>query len=135
PFGHAPPIINLEDNTSPVRLPLFIAVNHDGDGYPDTQLQHGFTPLPSLMALGATWNPGYVQAAGQIAGQELSAVGVNMLLGPSLDVLDNQPDLYVNQGPQTLGANAYWVAKMGRAYIKGVHDGSKGGVLTVAKHF
>ncbi len=69
-------------------IPLFIAANHEGNGMPFTGIISGTTPLPSEMALGATWNPAYAETVGQIAGQELRALGINMLLGPSLDVLE-----------------------------------------------
>ena len=42
---------------TPAYIPLFIAISQDGDGYPYDQLLSGLTPLPSQMALGATWNP------------------------------------------------------------------------------
>ena len=69
-------------------------------------------------------------------GRELEAVGVNLLLGPSLDVLDNpRPELQGYPGTRTFGGDAYWVSQMGSAYISGVHQGSEGRIATVAKHF
>ncbi len=122
--------------TNPVRLPLLIAINQEGDGYPYTELRRGFTPLPNNMAIGATWDPETAETVGTIVGQELAAVGINLLLGPSLDVLDtpriNQPG---DLGTRTFGGNPYWVGRMGQAYIRGVHEGSAGRVATVAKHF
>jgi beta-N-acetylhexosaminidase len=38
-------------------------------------------------------------------------------------------------GARTFGGDPYWVAEMGRAYIRGVHAGSAGRVVVVAKHF
>ncbi|NIO69837.1 MAG: hypothetical protein GTN71_12610, partial [Anaerolineae bacterium] len=65
-----------------------------------------------------------------------SAVGVNMLFGPSLDVLSNpRPTLKGDLGTRIFGGDPYWVGKMGQAYIQGVHEGSEGRVATVAKHF
>jgi beta-N-acetylhexosaminidase len=117
-------------------VPLLIALDHEGDGYPYTRLTNGFTALPNNMALGATWDEANAQAVGQIAGRELSAVGVNMLLGPSLDVLSNpRPTLKGDLGTRVFGGDPYWVGKMGQAYIRGVHEGSEGRVATVAKHF
>ncbi len=117
-------------------LPLLVAVNQEGDDLPYTTLINGFTPLPTNLAIGATWKPEHAQQVGEIVGQELSAVGVNMLLGPSLDVLDNpRPELNGYAGSRTFGGDAYWVAKMGQAYIQGVHLGSGGQLATVAKHF
>src|SRR6185436_6977528 len=38
-------------------IPLFIATNHEGDGYPFTEIRSGMTELPDAMAIGATWDP------------------------------------------------------------------------------
>ena len=37
-------------------IPLFIAIDHEGDGYPYTRITSGVTPLPNPMAIGATWD-------------------------------------------------------------------------------
>jgi beta-N-acetylhexosaminidase len=119
-----------------VTLPLLIGVNQDGNGFPHSSLRSGFTPLPSSMALGATWNTEDAAAAGSIVGSELAAVGVNLLLGPSLDVLDMpRPDPQTTVGVRSLGGNSFWVGRLGRAYIGGVNEGSQGRVATIAKHF
>lgn len=130
-------------------IPLIIAIDHEGNGYPYTSLINGFTPIPSNMAIGATWNPENARLIGQIVGRELKAVGVNMLLGPSLDVLDRpRPSGRGDLGIRTFGGDPFWVGEMGKAYIKGVHEGaqevlaeSESGsdtywrVAVIAKHF
>ncbi len=117
-------------------LPLFVAVAHEGDGYPFTQIRQGMHDIPSQMALAATWDLENPRQIGLAVGQELSAVGVNMLFGPSLDVLDNpRPNLGSGLGVRTFGSNPYWVGEMGHAYIQGIHLGSDGKLLTIAKHF
>lgn len=117
-------------------MPLFVAVSHEGDGFPYTEIRGGLTDVPSQMALGATWDTENAYRIGQIVGHELSTLGVNMLLGPSLDVLDNpRPDRDGSLGTRTFGGSPYWVGEMGLAYIRGVHLGSNYRVLTVAKHF
>ncbi|HSN73626.1 MAG TPA: glycoside hydrolase family 3 N-terminal domain-containing protein [Anaerolineae bacterium] len=119
-----------------VTLPLLIGVNQDGNGFSHSSLRGGFTPLPSNMALGATWNTEDAAAVGNIVGSELAAVGVNLLLGPALDVLDTpRPDPQTTLGVRSLGGNSFWVGRLGRAYIGGVHEGSQGRVATIAKHF
>jgi beta-N-acetylhexosaminidase len=116
--------------------PLFVALNQEGDGYPFSGLRTGLTPLPNAMAIGATWSTAYAQQVGKIAGQELAALGVNMLIGPSLDVLDRpRPTLRGTLGSRTFGGDPYWVGRLGQAYIRGVHEGGGGRLLTVAKHF
>jgi len=117
-------------------VPLFIAVHHEGNGMPFTGIVNGTTPLPSEMALGATWNPTYAETVGQIVGQELCALGINILLGPSLDVLENpRPESAGDLGVRTFGGEPFWVGRMGQAYIRGVHEGAEGQVAVVAKHF
>jgi beta-N-acetylhexosaminidase len=117
-------------------VPLFVTLDHDGDGHPWTELVNGFSPVPNNMAIGATWEEAHAEAMGTIAGQELAAVGVNMLLGPSLDVLDNpRPGLKGDLGTRTFGGDPFWVGKLGRAYVRGVHTGSEGRLAVVAKRF
>ena len=117
-------------------IPLFIAVDHEGDGYPNTLLSSELTNVPSGMALGATWEPNYSEQVGTIVGQELSAVGINMLFGPVLDVVDRpKPDVSGSVGVRAFGGDFYWVGLLGQAYIEGIHSGSNRQVLTVAKHF
>jgi len=127
----------VEEETPPGPfIPLFIAVRHEGNGMPFTGIVNGMTPLPSEMALGATWNPAYAETVGQIVGQELRALGVNMLLGPSLDVLENpRPESTGDLGVRAFGGEPFWVGQMGQAYIRGVHGGAEGDVAVVAKHF
>jgi beta-N-acetylhexosaminidase len=74
-------------NITPV--PLLIATVHEGDGAPNTEILSGLTEIPNQMAIGATWDSDYSYTVGEIIGTELSAIGINMLLGPSLDVLEN----------------------------------------------
>lgn len=118
------------------HVPLFVAIDHEGDGYPYTRITGGTTPLPNAMAIGATWDTENARAVGQITGLELAATGINLLLGPGVDVLANpRPDGQGDIGTRTFGGNPWWVGEMGRAYIAGVHEGSSGRVATVAKHF
>ncbi len=117
-------------------VPLFVAIDHEGDGFPYTRITNGVTPLPHPMAIGATWNTRHAEQVGEIVGRELAAMGINMLLGPVIDVLDDpRPGGKGDVGNRVFGGDPYWVGEMGKAYIRGVHQGSQGQVLTVAKHF
>jgi beta-N-acetylhexosaminidase len=69
--------------------PLLIGISQEGDLAPFDQMINGLTPLPSAMAIGATWKTENAVAIGTILGKELHALGFNLLLGPSLDVLDS----------------------------------------------
>jgi beta-N-acetylhexosaminidase len=116
-------------------VPLFAAVYQEGNGYPYAALRGDFTELPSNMTVGATWDEGNAESVGWIVGHELEAVGINLLLGPSLDVLNNpRPGQGGDLGVRVFGGDPYWVGRLGQTYIRGVHDGSNGRVATVAKH-
>ncbi|MGC9357213.1 MAG: glycoside hydrolase family 3 N-terminal domain-containing protein, partial [Anaerolineae bacterium] len=88
------------------------------------------------MALGATWNRALAEATGQVVGQELAVLGFNFYLGPDLDVmyepLRGDP---ANLGTNVFGGNPYWVGELGRAYIRGIHQGSEGGMAVFPRHF
>ncbi len=112
-----------------IELPLLIGVNQSGDGLPATALRRGFTPLPSPMAMGASWNRDQVKAVGAVVGREIRAVGFNLLLGPTLDVYAQKGVDRVSQlGLYSFGGNPYWVTQLGRAYIEGIHEGGGGRV-------
>jgi len=118
------------------NLPLFVAIDQEGDGFPYSRITGGVTPIPSQMAIGATWDVDNAEAIGQIIGEELTAMGVNMVLGPGLDVLnDPRPTGRGDIGTRVFGGDPYWVSQLGRAYIRGVHEGGDGQIATVAKHF
>ena len=120
----------------PAYIPLFVAISQDGDGYPADQILSGISQLPTPMAIGATWVPDLAEQVGFVNGQQLSALGFNLLLGPSLDVLESpRPELAGDPGVHTFGGDPFWVGQMGREYIQGVHIGSQGRMAVIAKHF
>ncbi len=117
-------------------IPLLIALSQDGDGAPGDQILSGLTPLPSEMAIGATWSTDLAKNVGTVMGRELSALGINMYFGPSLDVLQTPNPMPGNDlGTSVFGGDPYWVGAMGSAYISGLHAGSQDRILVVAKHF
>jgi len=118
-------------------IPLLVGISQEGDLYPNDQIFNGVTPLPGAMAVGATWKPALAEQVGQVLGKELYALGFNLYLGPSLDVLD-VPNLGISGedlGTRTFGGDPYWVGEMGKAFIRGVHAGSNGRIAVIAKHF
>jgi beta-N-acetylhexosaminidase len=117
-------------------IPLLLAVAASGNGFPGSKLWGGLTPLPSAMAIGATWDPVHAERMGWLAGHELAAVGVNLLLGPRLDVLASpRPGSSADLGVRSFGGSPYWVGRLGRAFIQGVHRGGAGRVVTAAGSF
>jgi beta-N-acetylhexosaminidase len=129
----------VDERTTPAPntfIPLFIAIEQAGNGIPFSAVVSGTTLLPSPMGIGATWNPDHAETVGTIVGSELSTLGVNMLLGPSLDVLNTiRPGSPADLGTQSFGGDPYWVGQMGEAYVRGVHTGSEGQIAVVPGHF
>jgi beta-N-acetylhexosaminidase len=116
--------------------PLLIGISQEGDLAPYDQVINGVTPLPSLMAIGATWKPVNAEAVGKVLGSEMEAMGFNLLFGPSLDVLDLvRTDIGDDLGVRTFGGDPYWVGQFGKSYIKGVHEGSDNKVIVISTHF
>lgn len=119
-----------------IPIPLFIATSQDGDSLPLTNVLPGFTAIPNNMAIGATWNPDNARRVGKVAGSELASTGINLLLGPSLDVLERPaPRSASDLGTSSFGGDPYWTGLMGRAYIAGVHEGSGGRMAVSARSF
>jgi beta-N-acetylhexosaminidase len=126
----------LSPDQQPEFIPLFIGIGQEGDGPPYSQIINGMTPMPNQMAIGATWQPELAEDAGAVLGRELQALGINLYLGPSLDVLDV---LYTEArdslGTRTFSSDPYWVGQMGQSFINGLHTGSQDQIAVISKHF
>ena len=121
---------------TPSFIPLFVGLSQEGDGYAFDQIINDLTTLPNQMVLGATWNPEYARKTAEVLGNELSALGVNFLMGPALDILEvSRLDGANNLGTRTFGGDPFWVGEMGKAFIEGIHAGSQGSIAVIAKHF
>ncbi len=130
------PEASPEEETSETYIPLLIGISQEGNGAPYSQLLSGVSVLPSSMAVGASWDPALATSVGELLGQELSALGFNMYLGPSLDVLaDPARAVQGDLGVRTFGGDPYWVSVMGRAMIEGLHRGADGRLGVIVKHF
>jgi len=126
----------LSDDLPLHYIPLFIGTDIEANDYPNEVIISGFTELPNQMAVGATWTPELAEQVGAVIGTEYSALGINLLLNPSLDVLDAPRTLSPSDlGTRSFGGNPFWVGEMGRAYIAGIHKGSDNQIVVIAKHF
>ena len=118
-----------------VYVPLFIVSEEPGSANGIPEILEGKTKIPSQMSIGATWNPALAQEAGEILGRELEALGFNMVIGPSLDVLEQPQITGGNIGVESFGGDPFWVGLMGKEFINGLHIGSQDGLAVIAKHF
>ncbi len=124
------------EQTQKNYVPLFIGISQDGDSFPFDQILSGLSTLPNQMAIGATFSTELAKSSGELLGQELQAMGFNLFLGPSLDVLDaSYSESDASLGTRTFGGDPYWVGELGKAFISGLHEGSNSKVVVIAKHF
>ena len=124
--------VNLSSN----YVPIFVGISQSGGSFPYEQIINGLTPIPSQMAIGATWNISAAKNIGELIGDELSTIGFNLFFGPSLDVLDiTYSEGNENLGVRTFGGDPYWVGEMGAAYISGLHSGSQNRIAVISKNF
>jgi len=110
------------------RLPLFVAINHEGGSI--VRVQTGVTDFPNAMALGATGDPNLAYEVGRAGADELAAMGVNMNLAPVLDVNTEAANPVI--GWRAFGGLPEEVAQFGAYFVHGTQDA---GVIAVAKHF
>jgi len=113
------------------RLPLLIAVDFEGPRF--TSLKQGVTIPPPAITLASTQDTELIKSTGQFVGNQLRTLGINMLLGPVVDVDITQQGL-LNESIQnrSFGSNPERVYSLSSHYIKGIQEG---GVSVIAKHF
>jgi len=123
-----------QDNGS--YIPLLIGLQQIGNGFPGDQILTGLTPLPSHMSIGATWDIDLANQVGQVLGSELNSIGVNLYLGPNLDVVEAATSEAASSlGVNTYGGDPFWVGEMGKSFISGLHNGSENRLMVVAQNF
>ena len=108
--------------------PLLIATDQEGGQL--MAVGEGTTQLPGNMALGATGSTELARKAGEVLGQELAAMGINVNYAPSCDVNINPQNPVI--GIRSFGENPEDVARLAGAMIEGIQSQ---GVAATAKHF
>lgn len=127
---------NTGDPYSPAQVPLFIAIHQEEDGFPVDLILGGISPQPNQIAIGATWDTDLARQAGTRLGEELSLLGFNMIIGPSLNVhSDPRPELAGDLGVNSFSGSAFWTGEIGKAYIAGLHEGSRNQLAVISQNF
>lgn len=121
------------------KVPLLVAADLEtGPGFrmsgtvhmPGTIVLGGATEFPSLMAVGATWDPDLAYQMGRITAVEARAVGIHVPFAPVLDVNNNPGNPIINV--RSFGEDPAEVGKLGAAFVRGVQDN---GAIATGKHF
>jgi beta-glucosidase len=105
---------------------------------PDVELQDGpagvgdgtggVTQMPSGNASAATFDPAYEQQYGVAVGQEFAGKGVDVALGPTVNIVR---DPRWGRSFETFGEDPYLSGKMGAADVQGIQSQ---GVIAEVKH-
>lgn len=109
------------------KIPLLLAANLESGG---TGLVSDGTLMGSQMQVAATDHEENAYRLGLICGREASAVGGNWAFAPVIDIDYNYRNPITNT--RTYGSDKERVLRMGRAYMKGIHEN---GLCVSIKHF
>ena len=94
-----------------------------------TDQQIGTTAFPAGVAMAATWDTDLVQSEGQVIGQEMKALGRDMILGPTVNI--NRTPLW-GRNFEGYGEDPYLTSRLAVSFIKGVQNE---GIIATVKHF
>lgn len=108
-------------------VPLMVTL--DGEWGPSMRLTDA-PRFPYNMGLGAGDDEQLMYDYGLEVARECKEIGINVNFAPVLDVNSNPDNPVI--GYRSFGENPEKVARLGKAYSKGLEDG---GVMSVAKHF
>lgn len=117
----------LKKANSTNKIPLFLAVDEEGGLV--SRMPPEFHDLPTGREVGRVNNPEFAYKIGELLGEQLQALGLNMNFAPVLDI-DSNPNNPVI-GERAFGPDAERVAKLGISTMKGIQRGA----IAVVKHF
>ncbi len=107
---------------------LLVTVDHEGGRV--IMFREGITVFPDNQAVGTAGNPDFARKQGAIEAKELRRLGMDVNLGPVLDVLTEAYS--PNIGIRSYGQDWRVAAAMGAARIAAMQQG---GLSACAKHF
>jgi len=108
--------------------PLLVAVDLEGGDLNRLKGLRTLSAFPSAREMGEEGN-WEAEAWGRRAGLDLYALGVNMSLGPVLDLASTG---FMAETGRSLGDDAVRVARLARAFSRGL---ASAGVLAIGKHY
>ncbi len=118
----------LDSLESALGRRLLVATDHEGGRI--VMLGRGTTIFPDNLALGTAGEEAFAFKQGLFEARELRRLGIDLNLGPCLDVLTERYS--PNIGIRSYGKDPKIVARYGVARIRGM---AKGGLSACAKHF
>lgn len=113
----------------PGGIPLNMAIDQEGD-MSRNYLFGGINLFPSPMGQAASNDAGFIYKVNKAIGQQLSAIGINCVHSPVVDVNINPKNPEI--GIRSYGDDPQRVAELALAAMKGMQAG---GLICTAKHF
>ncbi|ODA82417.1 hypothetical protein RJ55_00924 [Drechmeria coniospora] len=111
-------------------VPLLIALDQENGGVNSLFDEDYVCQFPSAMGVAATGRAELAYEITRATAMEISACGVNLMLGPVLDVLNNAR--YQPLGVRATGDDPQEVSQYGLAALRGIRDA---GMASCGKHF
>ncbi|MGY2081640.1 beta-glucosidase [Modestobacter sp. SYSU DS0657] len=99
------------------------------DGPSGVRAAEPATALPAPVALGASFSPELAAAYGGVLGQEADALGMEVLLGPMMNLVRTP---YAGRNFETLSEDPLLTAALAAPQVAGIQDH---GVIATAKHY
>jgi beta-N-acetylhexosaminidase len=118
----------LKSWNSQSPLPLFISVDEEGGTV--SRLPNEGTKFPDARLIGKIDDPNLTYKMGQVIGEELKAMGVNLNYAPVLDIVISKENTLLIR--RAFGNNPDIVTKHGLHFIQGLQEA---GIIAVPKHF
>ncbi|MBO2566733.1 glycoside hydrolase family 3 protein [Shewanella algae] len=105
----------------------------DFESYAFSSIKYPIIPPPSPLVLASTGDTKYSYYAGKVAGDQLRQLGVNVILGPVLDLdKSNQGNPNFAIATRAFSDNNKLIVSYAAAFLEGVNDT---GISPFAKHF
>ena len=125
-------LVNHIKKTNTVnKVPIFIAIDQEGGRV--NRMPNDIENLPSassLTSISENENMNYVKKAGEIIGEMLSNLGINMNLAPVLDIKNFEDKHAI--GDRAYSDNINLISKYGIDYMNALKNNN---VISVIKHF
>ena len=119
-------------NNSAIKsgIPVFIAVDFEGRY---SSITKGISRPPSALTIGHIEIPSIIKDLGLMVGNELSGLGINMILGPVLDTPEGLEGTFDRTLIERFFSNREDITSaVASHYLEGIKEG---GVMAVSKHF
>ena len=114
-----------------LKAPLFIAADFEGPRF--NPIKSVLTPPPPALTLATTQDRDLIVNTGKVVGYQLASSGINMILGPVLDIEESLQGSYNSLlKNRSFSSNPEGVSRIAAYYIKGLRES---GISVIGKHF